>query len=71
MGILSQLLKENNELKEAEKLKAEQINALLLVHKNDLSEYTEKLSEKSALVENMRSQIEKFESAKDKVEAER
>lgn len=57
-----QLIKENNELKQVHAIKTEQINALQLVHQHDLKEHTQALSEKSALVENMRSQIEKLES---------
>lgn len=45
-------------------MRMEQINALQLAHQNDLLEYTQALSEKTALVENMRSQIEKLEAGK-------
>lgn len=58
-----QLIKENNELKQADTIKTEQINALQLVHKDELKKHTQVLSEKSALVENMRSQIAKMEAA--------
>lgn len=54
------MIKINNELKEDQNLKREQLHALELVHKNELNELTKDISEKTSLIENMRKQMERL-----------
>lgn len=56
------MIEENEQLKEDNKIKTEQINALEMVYKYDLDEATKTISENTSLIENMRSEIQKLEA---------
>lgn len=56
------MIEENEQLKEDNKIKIEQINALEMVYKYDLDEATKTISENTSLIENMRSEIQKLEA---------